>query len=267
MVCSLFAFHLLVTFEQVQTLIQPIIVGQEALTAGQEAIRNDMASAEVRRIRRELNCWLTNYRTIHESTEFKLAVINYYGMTVSSVGDRIMTARCMVSGAVVQYGELRPAHLVKHSTPQLMVLYGLSSLEIDNARNGILMLDSIEKAFDHLDVCLLYNSLTHALTLKVMNPVLQTKRILPNSTVELRTFADVDGSALKVVTAGSMPYRRILSVHTKFAYSRALSMGWIANTETLSTYFNVSEVGLQEPECICNLTWEQMNYTDIITTI
>ncbi len=148
-----------------------------------------------------------------------------------------------------------------------MVLYGLSSLEVDNARNGILMLDSIEKAFDHLDVCFLYNALTQALTLKVMNPAFLTKRILPNSTVELRTFANIDQSALQVVIAGTMPFRRILSIHAKFAYSRALSMGWIANTETLSTYFNVSEHGLQEPECIRNLTWEQMNYTDIITTI
>jgi len=39
------------------------------------------------------------------------------------------------------------------------------------------------------------------------------------------------------------------------------------NTETLATYFNVSEAGLKEPECIRDLTWEQMNYTDIITTI
>lgn len=249
-----------------QTLLQPVIDGQNAIAAATAQIRTDMAAAEIRRIRRELNCWVTNYRTMQESTEFKRDVIHFYGMVVSAVGDHVVTARCMVSGAVVPYGELRPAHLVKHSTPHLMTLYGLSPLEIDNPRNGILMLDSIEKAFDHLDVCFLYNAMTQDLTLKVMNPAFQSKRILPNSTVELRSFADVDGQVLQC-GAGSLPYRRVLSVHTKFAFSRALSMGWIANSETLVTYFNVSEAGLKEPECIRDLTWEQMNYTDIITTL
>lgn len=147
-----------------------------------------------------------------------------------------------------------------------MILYGLSPLEIDNPRNGVLMLDSIEKAFDHLDVCFLYNALTQELTLKVMNPAFLSRRILPNSAVELSSFADIDGNVLQC-GAGALPYRRVLSVHTKFAFSRALSMGWIANTQALATYFNVSEAGLMEPECIRDLTWEQMNYTDIITTI
>lgn len=233
---------------------------------GQNAIRGELATAEIRRIRKELNCWVTNYRTLQESTEFKHAVIYFYGMAVSAVGDRVVTARCMVSGAVVPYGELRPAHLVKHRTPHLMTLYGLSPLEIDNPRNGVLMLDSIEKAFDHLDVCFLYNAMTQDVTLKVMNPAFLPRRILPNSAVELRCFADIDGKVLQC-GAGALPYRRVLSVHTKFAFSRALSMGWIVNTETLATYFNVSEAGLKEPECIRDLTWEQMNYTDIITTI
>lgn len=183
-------------------------------------------------------------------------------MAVSFVGDRVVTARCMVPGKVVPYEE-RPAHLVKHRTPHLLVMYGLNPLEIDHPRNGILMLDSIEKAFNHLGVCFLDNAMDQELTLKVTNPNILTKQILPISTVELRTFADIDGSVLQYRT-GCFPYRRVLSVDAKFAFSRAVSYGWIANTETLATYFTVSEAGLDEPECIRDLTWEQMNYTDIL---
>ena len=130
----------------------------------------------------------------------------------------------------------------------------------------MLMLDSIEKSFDHLDICFLYNSLSQELTVKVLNPALSSKRIFPNSVAETRTFSDIDGTPV-LSKSSSMPYRRILSVHTKFAYSRALSMGWIDNTETLATYFDVSDSGLDEPECIRQLTWEEMNYADIAGTI
>jgi hypothetical protein len=268
-----------VTFEQLQILLQqqlqPVIDGQAALATTQaalatmqaalatattiEEIKTGLAVAEVRRIRKELNCWLTNCRTQQESTEF-------YGRAVTFIGDRIVTARCMVSDAVAPYGDLRPPHLVKHSRSRLMLLYGLDPQEIDNPRNGILMLDSIATAFDHLDVCFLYNALTQELTLKVLRPELMTKRILPNFALELRTFADIDGSALRH-RAGHLPYRRVLSMHAKFAFSRALSHHWIENTEHLATYFNVSEAGLEEPQCIRDLTWEEMNYADIVNTV
>jgi hypothetical protein len=243
-----------------------VIDGQAVLSTTTEEIRAGLVVAEIKRTSKELNCWLTNCRTQQESTEFKHSVIAFYGREVSSIGDRIVTARCMVSNAVAPYGDLRPTHLVKHGRPYLMALYGLNPLEIDNPRNGILMLDSIEKAFDHLDVCFLYNAMTQQLTLKVVHRALMTKSILPNSTLELRTFADIDGSVLQY-RAGSLPYRRVLSVHAKFAFSRALSHGWIENTEHLATYFNVSQAGLEEPQCIRDLTWEQLNYADIITTV
>eukprot|EP01033_Poteriospumella_lacustris_P008821 gene8821-6352_t len=275
---------LAVTFEQVQILLQqqlqPVIDGQAALATTQaalatmqaalattiEEIRTGLTVAEVRRIRKELNCWLTNCRTQQESTEFKHSVIAFFGRAVTFIGDRMVTARCMVSDAVAPYEDLRPPHLVKHSRSRLMLLYGLDPQEIDNPRNGILMLDSIATAFDHLDVCFLYNALTQELTLKVLRPELMTKRILPNSALELRTFADIDGSILRH-RAGHLPYRRVLSVHAKFAFSRALSHRWIENTEHLAKYFNVSEAGLEEPQCIRDLTWEEMNYADIVNTV
>ena len=37
-------------------------------------------------------------------------------------------------------------------------------------------------------------------------------------------------------------------MHAKYAFARALQYGWIVMTETLDTYFNVSDEGLEEPE-------------------
>jgi len=256
--------------EQLKPIIaaqESISAAQESISAAQESIRDDIATAEVRRIRKALNCWLTNYRTQVESTEFKKNVIEFYGMARNVKGNRVNLAQCMATGVVAAYGDLRPVHLVKHSTPELMSMYGLSPSEVDDARNGILILDSIEKAFDHLDVCFLYEPSTSALILKVLNPLLFKKRIMPESVTEMRTFSDVDGSHMQIGIPGKIPYRRILSVHTKFAYARALDAKWIENTETLRTYFNVSEVGLQEPECVRDISWEKLNYTDIITTV
>ena len=48
-------FVITVTFEQVQTLLQPVIDGQNAVAMATAQIRTDMATAEIRRIRRELN--------------------------------------------------------------------------------------------------------------------------------------------------------------------------------------------------------------------
>jgi HNH endonuclease len=246
--------------EQIQAQLEPIIVSQNA-------IRDDIATAEVRRVTKALNCWLTNFRTQVECTEFKRSVIEFYGMAKQMVEDRIITAQCMATGIITAYNDLRPAHLVKHSTPQLMSMYNLSPSDVDNPRNGILMLDSIEKAFDHLDVCFLYDPNTSALALKVLNPRLLTKRILPNSVVEKRTFSDVSGSQMHIGIPSNIPYRRILSIHAKFAYARALGEKWIENTDTLRTYFSISDAGLQEPECVRDVTWDQLSYNNITTTV
>jgi hypothetical protein len=180
----------------------------------------------------------------------------------------------MVSGQEFEYDKLHPAHLVKHSCPQLMELYGLRSGEIDNPRNGLLLLDSIEKAFDRMDVCFLYDPIKQILVFKVLNPQLRDKDLLPPrnrsnrhcSTVEGRTFQEVDGHQL-ILPFDKYPYRRILSVHAKFAYARALENEWIKNDETLESYFNISDAGFNEPECIRDLTFREINFKQVMSVL
>jgi hypothetical protein len=217
---------------------------------------------EIRRLRRIFDCWHTNNRTMVESADFKRAVVDFYQRRVTTGPlDRITTARCMISDEVFEYKDLCPAHLVKHCRPELMSLYGLTPLDVDNPRNGILVLKEIEIAFDHKDLCFLLNPMSGELNLRVLNQKLMGKCIHPTSR---KTFSDIDKSALKF-PADHLPFRRILSMHAKLSLSRALRYQWIDGVEEIDTYFNVSEPDLEEPDFL-GLTWKQINYEDIENT-
>ena len=146
----------------------------------------------------------------------------------------------MVTNTEVPYKELCPAHLVKHSTPALMAAYGLSPGLIDNPRNGILILKTIELEFDHKNVCFVRNPITNVIHLRVLNPDINTKRVHPTSVTELRTFADLNDAQL-LYLENRWPYRRIPYMHAKFSFARALQHGWIADSAVLDNYFAVSE--------------------------
>ena len=52
-------------------------------------------------------------------------------------------------------------------------------------------------------------------------------------------------------------------MHAKYAFLRAFQYGWIVRTETLDTYFNVSDEGQEEPEFL-PLSWRELNYDEIM---
>jgi hypothetical protein len=137
-------------------------------------LRSDLAVQETRRLRRALDCWVSNNRTQVESADFKRAVIDFYQRreVTDSATDTIISARCMISGGVHNYADLCPAHLVKHCKPELMTLYGLSQRNVDHPRNGILILKELELAFDRKTVCFLRNPITGELILRVLDPSL-----------------------------------------------------------------------------------------------
>ena len=91
-------------------------------------------------------------------------------------------------------------------------------------RNGILILKAIEESFDHLDACFLYNSFSKTISFKVLRPELMGCRIFPASNTEMKTFSDINGVELQLVPTdtGNCPYKRILSMHAKYAFARAL---------------------------------------------
>lgn len=213
-----------------------------------------MVKQEILRVREKLDCWHSNNRTALESTQFKDSLVEYY----NRLGTTPNTLRCMVTNQEYPRNEVRAAHLVKRSTQgDTMHLYGLSP-NINNPRNGILLIEPIELAFDRKDICFLYDPLSHQLTVRVLNPSLTGHLTSTSRTVYPTTYSDLEGLPLQL-PPDVFPYRRVLSMHAKFAYSRALNMNWIANTETLDTYFNLSDAGLQEPTGLGELSWSEVH--------
>ena len=105
--------------------------------------------------------------------------------------------------------------------------------------------------------------MSNQLVAKVLNPSL-TKELMPKSkprgTTYPMNYGSVDGLVLQLPSATTFPYRRALSMHAKFAFSRALHLNWIiADSTTLYSYFNISNNGLQEPLGLGLLTWQEVH--------
>jgi hypothetical protein len=221
-----------------------------------QSLTDSLAKAEIRQLRERLDCWHSNARTVLENNLFKEALVQFYNCTRTT--DTHL--KCMLTNTFYPSFEVRASHIIKRSTQgDTMHLYQLSR-DIDDPRNGLLLLEPIEQAFDRKDICFLYNSLNKELTAKVLNPSLMTehlKRSNPAKTYPM-SYRDLDGLSLQL-PPGVFPYRRVLSMHAKFAYSRALNQGWITDTETLNSYFNISDAGLTEPRGLGELTWQEVH--------
>lgn len=227
------------------------------------ALRADFARSETRRLRKELDCWHSNARTVFESSLFKENLAHYYQCT-RSTDDHL---KCMVTGAFYPRNEVRASHIVKQSTDGMtMHLYGLPP-DIDHVKNGLLLLEPIEQAFARKDICFLYHSIAtetapaHSLTVKVLDPNLLTQEMpksSPHCATYPMTYGSIDGSVL-LLPPDIFPYRRALSMHAKFALSRALNKGWITDELSIETYFSISDEGLQEPLGLGNLTWKEVH--------
>ena len=222
------------------------------------ALQEGLARIEIRNLRKELDCWHSNARTVFESSSFKDALIAYYHCAVD------IRVKCMTTGRDYPRNEVRASHIIKRSTHRdTLTLFGLPA-DIDRPRNGILLLEPIVQSFDRKDICILYNPVKRQLTMKVLNPQLMEAEMRSEEHGKTYgTYGSIDGAVLQL-PEGKFPYRRVLSMHAKFAFSRALHMGWIEDTEVLECYFNVSDMGLQEPLGLGHLSWQQV-HTDTYT--
>ena len=131
-----------------------------------------------------------------------------------SASDDLMPV-CMVTGAKQ---EVEAAHIVPVSAAKVDVLKSLS-LDIKNindVRNGLLLVRAIHRAFDALEVAFVRsNPLSVDLHLKIFNDDCRDKYIFTGST---HTIGEYDGC--KLVLNGHSPYLRALSYHAYMAYLR-----------------------------------------------
>ena len=130
--------------------LQTLLSGQTSEGVGAEilqelqALRTSLANAEIRRLRQVLDCWHSNSHTVIESTVFMDALAVFYGCARTTNTD----LKCMLTGNFYPRPEVRASHIIKRSTNgDTMHLYGLPP-NIDHVRNGLLLLEPIEQAFD-----------------------------------------------------------------------------------------------------------------------
>ena len=223
-----------------------------------EALRISFANSEIRRLRLALDCWHSTSCTVIESSSFKDSLVAFYGCARET--DNYL--KCMLTDNFYPRNEVRASHIIKRSTDgDTMNLYGLPP-NIDHVRNGLLLLGPIEEAFDRKDICFLYNSLSKQLVAKVLNPNLMNESMAgPHSAPYSLTYGSVDGLVLQLPSDTVFPYRRALSMHAKFAFSRALHRGWIADSAMLDSYFDLSDTGLEEPLGLGLLTWQEVHFS------
>jgi hypothetical protein len=120
--------------------------------------------------------------------------------------------------------------------------FGLTVNELYDCRNGFLVLKDIEDAFDHKQVCFLYNALSNLpqFVLKVLDPNLLPKVI--EVSLAKFTFAEIDGFILQHPPK-KFPYRRLLGFHAKCSYKNALKNNWISDEDAQGfvEFCNISE--------------------------
>jgi hypothetical protein len=81
---------------------------------------------------------------------------------------------------------VRAAHIWKAATKGVgLPEFGLKESDINNERNGLLLYESIEKAFDHKQLCFIYNPFSGYLHVKILCINLKNMFIIDDS--QLRT--------------------------------------------------------------------------------
>ncbi|CAF0909903.1 unnamed protein product [Rotaria sp. Silwood1] len=119
--------------------------------------------------------------------------------------------------------------------------FGLIESDINNERNGLLLHESIEKAFDHQQLCFIYNPFSGYLHVKILCINLKNMLIIDDPQMrinlnERRKFNDIDGNTL-ILAKDIYPYGRLLNRHARCAYKRGKLNKWIDDNEKFEGFF------------------------------
>jgi len=147
---------------------------------------------------------------------------------------------CMVLNRGYPRVNIRAAHIWKHATHgEGLEEFQLDASDISSERNGFLLAEAIEGAFDSKQLCFLYNPLQQNLVCCVLDPSILENYVTPSTTTK---FRDIDGKPL-VHPPGCMPFRRLLSWHAQCSFNVALRRKWIDDTkfQTFKDFHSLSE--------------------------
>ena len=204
-----------------------------------------------------MDCWKTCFRTTTKQKSFKEALADYYNCRIKGHTNKL---KCMLTGLQLPYDFLAAAHIWKKAKggSGMFELFRLKPSDADDPRNGLLLARRIEEAFDRKDVCFLYSPPKQQLTLYVVNmdgntatrrnplrttTVAQVKGWKSDQKKLAPTFEDLHGRPLLLPDGILIPFRRILSLHAKFAFQYGKNNGFISQEEfeQFETYSRVSD--------------------------
>ena len=172
----------------------------------------------------ELDIWTEGKRTRTEQGAFKDTLADYYECAHAN---RPGELKCMVLGRFLRRDLVRAAHIWKFCTQgRGLEAFGLEETDLGSPRNGLLVAEAIEQAFDVKRLCLLWDPLGRRIVLHVLDPTLKTEAVVPGG----ERFADIHGRPLLAPTA-RYPFRRVLAFHARASFNRALRAKWISDDE------------------------------------
>jgi len=202
----------------------------------QNKILKFVADEVVIQHRLRMDIWTPSKRTREEQQEFKASLNAFYECQHESDPNLL---QCMVVRDFFPREKIIASHIWKSCTHGVgLEEFGLDANDVSNPRNGILMCQDIEKAFDSKQLCFLIDRIrSDNIVLKVLNPALLDVQVIPG--LSSLTFRDVDGRSLKHPES-NLPFRRILNFHSKLSYKNAIARKWIPNDATFTDFFAMS---------------------------
>ena len=154
---------------------------------------------------RRMDPWesLSHATADSERKEFKTELEQNYGVT-----------KCMMTGLEGGTSKVIAAHIWPASArdPERLSMFNLTRGDIMSWRNGIFLLDGLEKRFDEKRVGFQYDSESDLFNLRVFDKTLEVVQVSGAHRSHAITYGQLDGKVLKL-PAGKVPFRRLLVWH------------------------------------------------------
>lgn len=214
-------------------LEQLLLVNREELSEQGQLLRGHLIA--------EMNVWRTSLSEgdPSETPDFRLVLQKY----LADPDDVDRRVRCQVSGRRGPNGPGFAAVIGAHIWPEranaeLLVNIGLEPTDLNDARNGLFLLNGIEKAFDRqqLTFTLLIIDSVKELRLRILDKRLAEISALkyvggkdvtrwPQAGANDPTFMSLEGKKLNY-NENTPPFRRLLALHAELSVSTAQVRGW-----------------------------------------
>jgi len=152
---------------------------------------------------------------------FRRKVIKYYKREFNS------STLCMLTNELCEDYNSKAAHIwpASKSTSSSLDRLGMHHADIASPRNGLLILRTIEQAFDLKRCCFIYDPFKKKLLFHIVDPSLNNENIFSNI-----PFKDYEGEPLHH-PKNRIPFLRMLSIHAKACFETQMRLGNINKKE------------------------------------